>query len=691
MMRYLLFLLSVLLWIGARAQSTEKEEIIQTRIEFLSEQLESEEIDLTDVVAQLNYFYDHPLNLNSVSAEQLRELALLTEVQIADLLLHRKLFGKFISIYEIQCLQFWDMQSISMVLPFVRVDDKLDQVHMDLKEIIKNATFESFLRYQRILEEKSGYQDVPDSVLSASNQYYHGNPDRYYARFRYSYLSNFSVGFTMEKDPGEAFFRGAQKEGFDFYSGHLFAKGGKYLRAVAVGDYQVQIGQGLNLWSGYAFRKTADVVNVKRSAIPLKPYTSVDETRFMRGAAVDLGYKNWSLLTFVSRKGIDGSLVADTLNKDEEYASSINLSGFHRTNSEIEKKNSLVEYLAGANLRYTSRAFSFGVAAIHQSYDKPLVRDTALYNQFAFRGKETTNLSADYSFVHRNVNLFGELSYAGFNQRFALVQGLLIALDRRVSLALIYRSYDRCYHSFYTAGFAETANTSNEQGLYSGLRISLSKSIEIQSYADLFRFPWLRYRVNAPSQGYEYLIQPTYRPNKSVEVYLRYREQRKAINSDLTDGSIRQLVDAVQRNYRINLSLKVTESIRIKSRAEMVTIDRIDRDQSVGIILTQDLLWNPKDLPFDITLRYAFFDTDSYDSRIYTYENNALYTFSIPAYYYQGSRFYVLLRYRFLRVCDLWVRYGRTLYNNRESVGSGSEMTNGPSRTDLTVQLRIKF
>lgn len=691
MMRLSLLISFVVLANYSWSQLTEKEEIIQTRIEFLSEQLENEEIDLTDVVVQLNYYFDHPLNLNSASAEQLRELALLTEVQVADLLLHRKMFGKFISIYEIQSLQFWNIQTIRMILPFVRVDDKLDQVHMDLKEIVKNSTFEAYLRYQRILEEKAGYEQVPDSVLLSSNQYYHGNSDRYYARFRYSYLTNFSIGVTMEKDPGETFFSGAQKDGFDYYSGHLFFKGGKYLRSVAIGDYQVQIGQGLNLWSGYAFRKTADVVNVKRSANPLKPYTSVDETRFMRGAAVDLAYKNWSLLTFFSRKGVDGSITSDSLNKDEEYASSINLSGFHRTNSEIEKKSSMVEYLAGANLRYSNRAFSFGIAAIHQAYDKPFVRDTALYNQFAFRGKETTNISADYSFVKRNINLFGELSYAGFSQRIAFVQGLLIALDRRVSLAMIYRSYDRGYHSFYTAGFAEAANTNNERGLYTGLRMNLSKSIEIQSYADLFSFPWLRYRVNAPSSGYEYLIQPTYRPNKTVEVYLRYREQQKGINSDFTDGSIRQLVDAVQRNYRINVNLKLTESIRVKSRAEWVTIDRADRDQSKGFILTQDLQWNPKNLPLDVTLRYAFFDTDSYDSRIYTYENNALYTFSIPAYYYQGSRFYILLRYRFLRVCDLWVRYGQTLYNNRESVGTGAEMTNGSTRTDLTIQLRIKF
>ena len=266
----------------------DKDEIIQQRVEFISEQLQDESIDLTNVVEQLNFYFDHPLNLNSAESEQLQELWLLTDVQINDLLLHRKLFGKLISIYELQSLEYWDMNTIRMVLPFVRVDDKLDQLHVGLKEAIKNGKFEAYFRYQTITEGKSGYEDVPDSIIENSNSYYHGNQDRYYTRLRFSYRTNLSVGITAEKDPGEQFFNGAQKNGFDFYSAHAFYKGGKYLKSVALGDYQVQIGQGLNFWSGFAFGKSADVVNVKKSANPLRAYTSVDETRFLRGAAFEL-------------------------------------------------------------------------------------------------------------------------------------------------------------------------------------------------------------------------------------------------------------------------------------------------------------------------------------------------------------------------------------------------------------------
>lgn len=688
---YRLILAFLIVNLRGFAQEGEKEQVIQQRIEFISEQLETENLDLTDVVAQLNYYYDHPLNLNNATIAQLRELNLLSEVEINDLLLHRKLYGGLISIYELQALKYWDLETIRRVQPFVKVDDKLDQLHANVKEMFRNGKFEAFLRYQFTPESKSAYEDVPDSILQNSNSYYHGNADRYYTRLRFSYRTNLSLGVTAEKDPGEEFFGGTQPNGFDFYSAHAFYKGGKYLRTVALGDYQIQIGQGLNLWSGYAFGKTADVMNVKRSANPLKPYTSVDESRFLRGAAVELGYGKFALTTFASYKGVDGSILSDTLSEGELLVTSINISGLHRTNSEIARKHTLNEIIGGTNLRFEQRSFSAGVAAVYQGYEAPFIKDTVPYNQFDFRGKSTVGLSADYNFVFRNINLFGEIAHSTHSQALAIVQGLLIALDSRASFALMYRNYGRAYNTFYNAGFSEGSKTNNEKGIYAGLKLNLTSKFTINTYADVFSFPWLKYQVDAPSAGHEYLFQPSYRPSRSLEVYFRFREQLKSKNSRISDGSVSELEEILQRNYRINLSYKVNEMIQLKSRVEYVTVDRNSTGPEDGFILTQDLIYRPKSSPLDISLRYALFDTDSYDTRIYTYENNALYTFSIPAYYYKGSRTYVLIRYTFFRRVDLWVRYGVSVFANLNSIGSGAEEITGNRKSDITVQLRIKL
>ena len=674
------------------AHSQEKQEIIQQSVEFISEQLETEDIDLTNVVEVLNFRYDKPLNLNSATQEELQELMLLSDVQINDLIAHRRIFGKLISKYELQALRYWDMQTIQRVSPFIRVDDKLDQLHVGLKEAIKQGKFEAFFRYQRIPEHKSGYDDVPDSILNESNSYYHGNPDRYYSRLRFSYRTNLSIGVTAEKDPGEQFFNGAQRNGFDFYSAHAFYKGGKYVRSVALGDYQVQIGQGLSLWSGYAFGKTADVTNVKRSANSLRPYTSVDETRFLRGAAVELGYDDFALTMFGSYKQVDGALLNDTLRDEQELSiTSITWSGLHRTNSEIAKKNTLNEIMAGGNLRYRKDGLQLGLAAVSQGYDREFVKDTLPYNQFDFRGQNTVALSGDYSYVFRNFHFFGEGSYVTHSNAWAHLHGLLFSMDRRASMSLIYRNYDRAYSTFYNAGFAEGSRTQNEEGLYAGIKLNLKRHFTINAYMDIFRFPWLRYQVDAPSLGHEWMIQPSYKPNRELEIYARVRQQVRQRNSRFSDGSVTGIEDVTQRNYRLNLSYKISDAIRLKSRVEYVTIDRLSKESEDGFMVSQDLIYNPKSLPVDVSVRYAMFDTDSYDTRIYTYENNALYVFSSPAYYYQGSRGYVLIRYTLLRKIDIWARYGTSVFANRQSIGSGAEEIAGSTRSDITVQVRIKL
>ncbi|MFT6921610.1 MAG: hypothetical protein ACJA1C_000607 [Crocinitomicaceae bacterium] len=689
--RLKLYIAALFLLVSEMSLAQGKDEIIQQRVEFISEQLEDENIDLTNIVEQLNFYYEHPLNLNSATSDQLRDLWILSDIQINDLQLHIKLFGKLISQYELQSLEYWDMSTIKMVLPFIRVDDKLDQLHVGLKEAFKNGKFEVYLRYQDILENKSGYDDVADSILENSNSYYHGNSARYYTRLRFSYRTNLSVGITAEKDPGEQFFKGKQKYGFDFYSAHAFYKGGKYVKSVAIGDYQVQIGQGLNFWSGYAFGKSADVTNIKKSANPLRAYTSVDETRFLRGAAVVLGVGNFSLTAFGSRKAVDASVVVDSLLEDQEFVSSINLTGFHRTNSEIERKNALIENIYGANFQYAQRNLQVGAAAVSQGYDSEFIKDIQPYNQFDFRGKNSVAISADYSFVVKNFNFFGEISRTGYSGKTAILSGVLFSLDKRVSMAVVARDYDRAYQTFYNAGFAEGSRTQNERGLYAGLKLNLSREFSINSYLDVFKFPWMKFQVDGPSDGYEIMIQPSYKPSRSLEIYTRFRQQMRQKNSRDSDGTITGLEDVLQRNYRINFNYKISEAFRLKSRVEYVTINRPSNTPESGIIITQDLLYRPKSSPIDIALRYALFDTDSYDTRIYTFESNALYVFSVPAYYYKGSRAYALIRYTFLRKFDLWVRYGVSIFANRTSLGSGAEEIIGNTKTDVTIQLRMKL
>jgi len=151
---------------------------------------------------------------------------------------------------------------------------------------------------------------------------------------------------------------------------------------------------------------------MKRNPIALKPYTSVDESRFFRGAAINLGYRKFDILLFSSLKTIDATGVQDSTVDNLEFVSTINLSGLHRTNSEISKMNSLKEFISGASLNYRNDYLKIGVQGVYQTYDKPLNLTIRPYNQYYFNGQSLFSLSSDYNFVYKNINVFGEVSYS---------------------------------------------------------------------------------------------------------------------------------------------------------------------------------------------------------------------------------------------------------------------------------------
>lgn len=176
---------------------------------------------------------------------------------------------------------------------------------------------------------------------------YLGSPWVLYTRYRFSFSKKYSFGITAEKDAGEEFFTGTQKQGFDYYSAHLFVRDIGVIKKIAVGDYQLEYGQGLNVWSGLAFGKSPDITTIKRNARGILPYTSVNEESFKRGVAVAIGLKYFQLDVWYSSRKVDGNLLVQDSLQSEFIVSSLQSSGLHRTPSEVADKNSIGVQSAG--------------------------------------------------------------------------------------------------------------------------------------------------------------------------------------------------------------------------------------------------------------------------------------------------------------------------------------------------------
>lgn len=658
------------------------EQKIEERIENVAQTVD-ESADLSELADNLRYFAEHRINLNNTSKEELQQLTLLSDQHIENLLKHIETNGKLLALQELQSIDLFDPVTIYTILPYIRISDV--PVLNKSNRIFAEGKHQLILRTQRVLETQKGF--LPPAEGASPGSYYLGGPWKFYTRYRFISSRKISFGITAEKDQGEEFFLGTQTS-FDFYSAHLYVRDVGPIKALAIGDYQLEYGQGLTLWTGLAFGKSSEVMNIKKNAFGIKPYTSVNEDLYKRGGAVSFGYRKFQFDVFYSHKGFDGNLT-DTLEQIEQF-SSFQEGGYHRTLTELADKNSIKEIFYGGHLNYKSKHLTLGLTAARSSFDKSLTPSPTVYNTYYFKGDELTNAGIDYTYFFRNIHLFGEVSRSD-NGSIAYLNGALISLDQRVAFSFLNRNYPRDYHTLFANSFRESSNNFNEKGTYFGLVIRPKNTFTLSGYFDVFTFEWLRYQVNAPSNGYEYLTQLTYIPHKKFSIYLRYRQTNKAENTSGDFTPVDYLINYTQSNYRIDAVTKISKSFTLHNRVELLTLDKPNREYETGFLIFQDVNYKPLGSPLSFSFRYALFDSKSYDSRLYAYENDVLYLYSIPAFYYRGSRYYITLRYKVMTGVDFWLRFSQTIYSNQNTVGSGLDEIDGNTKSEIKAQLRFEF
>lgn len=659
---------------------------VQEVIENTASQNESESFDYDAYIDELEQFKKNPINLNKADENTLNDLPLLLPAQIASLLQYITLHGKLLSIYELQAVPGFDLITIQRILPFVMVDSDISDTKVPAKKLFSKGTFTFVSRYRQNIEKSEGYK------LTEGNRYL-GNPFNLFIRFRYNYGTKLSYGFTAEKDAGEEFFKGSNKQGFDYYSGHFALRDFGVLKTFIAGDYEVRLGQGLMIWSGFGVRKSPAVMNIRKQGIKLRPYTSLNEFNFMRGAAFTIGKKGWEFTAFGSFKQLDANspaLSADTsINVDEAF-SSFNETGFHRTQREIDGRNSLLTLTAGGNLSYNRRSWHVGVNGLYNKFFGTYLPAIQPYSQYNLQNNWLVNASVDYRVQFRNVQLFGEQAISN-NAGFALLNGALVSLDAKVDIAVVHRYFSRNYQSLFANAFAEGARPQNEHGLYVALSVKPIRQVRIDVYSDLYKSEWLKYLVDAPSWGSDNFVQFTFTPNKKMELYTRYRYEFRKRNLSGNEAAFDYLVNEYRQSIRFNIKYKIGEMFTLSNRVEWSNFKNGNNKAENGYMIYQDVGFRKLGFPLSFNARLAIFKTDGFNSRIYTYENDVLYSFSIPALAGNGLRYYLMLNYNITRNIEVWVRFAQTNMFGTKTIGSGLDEINGNKRSEIKAQLRLKF
>lgn len=643
------------------------------------------DLNYEDLYENLALLLANPLNINRASEEEIRFVSILTEEQLQNLLNYRQECGPLISIYELQAVPGFDLETVYRMVPFFIVDDPSGKLDASLwNRILTEGDNYLIVRYERTLETKTGFTDAV-----SDNQRFLGDENKVYFRFRSSRPGDYSIGFTAEKDAGEQItWNPSQKQyGFDYNSFHAQVMNKGRIKNLVVGDYQSQFAQGLLLGGNFGFGKGGETITtIRRSNLGFMPYTSINETGYLRGAAITYQvHRNLYASAFYSNAWRDATIADDTT--EEAFASAFQTTGLHRNQSELARRQRIREQQYGIVLNYRKGHLDAGVIFNHLGYDLPVMRNPQPYNQFTFSGVDINNIGGFVNYNFKNFTAFSEVGKT-LDNGLGLTAGLIGSVTARLDIAFHYRNYQRNFYSLYSNSFAESSIPQNERGMYWGWRYRWNRKYSLAGYADLFRFPWLRYRSYAPSDGHEYLLRFNYQPTRSTSLFVQFREESKARNLSGTESTLYPTGEGVKRNLWLNCDYGTRENLRFKTRAQFSSYS-INGVTTTGMIILQDVSVDFGKV--SVTSRYALFDTDDYDNRQYIYERDVWLAYSMPNFSGRGIRAYAMVQYKVSRTLTFWLRYAHTRLTDRETIGSGPDTIYGDSRNDVKLQMRMRL
>jgi len=643
------------------------------------------------IVEEMDEMRSRPLDLNSASEEDLLRIPCLNASQRMKLFEYLKDYGEVFSIYELLAINGFDSCLVHKISPYVNFIPLSHSPSLTFKNLFKYGKNEVLIQGGSCFPGSRGYTGQASGKETGSTNYYPGSPYQMSFRYTYSFADLLAIGFSGDKDPGEQFFAGEQKYGMDYYSGYISISPGKLLKRLIIGNYRAGWGLGLTFNTGSSLGIYPGFTQEFYAGNGIRPTQSVSEGSVLRGVAVCLGIKRLTLSGICSYLKRDATPVEkDSLTGNAQAFSSFIETGYHRTISEISKKDNVSELIFGGNLNFRGNFFSLGVTAYSVSLSARFQPRSELYNRFAFSGTNNFVTGADFNLFYRFVRISGEVSRSA-NGSIAWIAGLNLNPDPRFSAVILYRNYPPDFQNLYSNCFRQNTFTSNETAWFLSLSANLPWHVNLGLFADFCSFPWAKYTVGMPSAENDIGILMSSQLNKSLNIILRYIYFSAETNIVKEDEIIHKTGKEWSDDIRLQLNWAVSQAITLESRIEVKRARPGQQQETTGWLLFQDISLRPLKFPLKVVLRYSVFDCPYYASRIWAYEPDVAYGYSMPAYYGQGIRTAAMVRYAAGRHFVFSLKAGLTRYNDRNVISSGPDQIDANWKLDLTAQLRIRI
>ncbi|MDR2926593.1 MAG: helix-hairpin-helix domain-containing protein [Cytophagaceae bacterium] len=671
------FLATILLFVVAHsAQAQTSDNIYEWAAETVESMAsEQDDTDYSYLIEDLVRLSQNPLNINTAQREDLEQIFFLNDIQIENLLFHRYVNGRFYSVYEMQAVEGFSRQLIEMIQPLIFFGDveTIARKHTPRADLFVRTRFTA---------------ETPEGFRSSNGEQppYLGYKPYFYSRFEITPLRNVDVGLVTENDSGEPMF-GKSINTFDFVSGYVSWKPNRFLKQVIAGQYKISGGQGLALQTGMSVGKSSNATSIRNRTGSFGTTLSANEYSGMNGLLLLLGNEKFTITPFLSIQKRDGRIDEDA--GGNTYITGLRSDGYHRTTNELTSRRNTREDVLGAKVRYFLKNITLEAGHVYYRLQHPLRPEPQLYNRYYFSGIENNNSWISAEGGTKGFYVFSEIA---FNRTLepALWLGLLASPANRLNWVVSFRRLPLNFHAPLGAPFAESTQGAGETGVYSGVDIELPLQLSLSAYIDYFKFRWLRYQINAPSDGFDALANLTHKPNRTWETSLRFRRKEKAVNLQ-TDTPEFPVGIRKQNQIRLQTRFSPTLSWTFTTRVELNRTTIPDRQIPDGFYASQEVRYQHPNNRWYAVLRYGTVDAENYESRFYIYEPDVLYSFNVPMYYGKGNRAIAMLKYTILPKLDVWLRVARWHYFNRDVIGSANNRIDSNRLHEFRVQIRKRF
>ena len=627
-----------------------------------AEDIESSEWE--DTYEMLCELEQNPLNLNTATREELEALPFLSAQQVEAIMEYLYYHESMKSMNELRMIQALDYVQIELLRHFCNVKDKqAEPTFPKLDDVMKYGRHELMANVR-----------VPFYQRQGDRNGYLGYPYRHWLRYQFSYHDYIKLGGVGSQDAGEPFFANRNMAGYDFYSYYLQLKHLGRVENLIVGKYKLSMGMGLVVNNSFGMGKLAMLQQLGRSTNTVRPHASRSQSGFFQGAAATFRLSpQWMLTTFASYRPIDA-----TLNNDSTMRT-ILTDGYHRTPTEMEKKNNSHATDAGAHVAYRWNGLHAGATALYTHFDRQLQPQiSTLYRRYYAQGNNFLNLSADYGYLHHRFALNGETAI-NRDGALATINSFSMNVEDGLNVMLLQRFYSFRYTALYARAVTEGSRVQNESAIYLGVTWQPSPHLRLQAYTDYAYFAWARYQVSQSSYAWDNLLTATYKMGywtASGRYRLHLRQKDNNTKTALVN----------QQEHRVRLTLSKQDDSSLYSSTQ---IDAVSTAGEMGYMLSQTAGYQWQLLKLNGMVSY--FHTDSYASRLYVYERSPLYSFSFPAYYGEGMRLTLMAQANITSRLSLTAKLGLTHYFDRTTISSGLQQINGSTQTDLDVQMRWRL